>query len=95
MSAPVQPVVHRPGIGNSSVQLSIDRIKQCDPYRDAAFNEFTLSHDAKKVVIFLEQLHERAADLVRSIDNWRNVQPVNPQVQQDVERLRDCTAFRA
>ena len=93
MSAPVQPVVPRPGIGNSSVQLSIDRIKQCDPH-DNTFNEFVLDNDAKKVVIFLEQLHERAADLVRSIDNWRNVQPVNPQVQQDVERLRDCVVFR-
>ena len=34
------------------------------------------------------RLVEKARNLIRSMDNWKNVQPANPQVQQDAEALR-------
>lgn len=81
------------GIGNSSVQLSIDRIKTSKPHHDT-FNPVVLYNDAIKVVRFLEAMHATAANTVASIDNWRNVQPANPQVMQDVELLREFTEFK-
>ena len=81
------------GIGNASVQLSIDRIKTSKPHHDT-FNPEVLYNDAIKVVEFLEAMHATAANTVASIDNWRNVQPANTQVMQDVELLRKFTEFK-
>lgn len=69
---------------NQSVEVSIERIKKCDP-SDPTFNEYVLQADAKKVARFLEALVTTSRHVVQSIDNWKNIQP---QVQQDVELLR-------
>ena len=75
-----------------NVELSICRIEQADA-NDETFNEFVMCNDAAKVVAYLKNLHQRSVDLVKSLDNWKNVNPVNYQVQQDVERLREMLAL--
>jgi hypothetical protein len=45
------------------------------------------SRDAAKA---LESLASVASYVVRSADNWKNVHPVHPQIQQDIELLRDA-----
>ena len=38
----------------------------------------------------LESVAYYANCVVRSVDNWEKVQPVNPQIKQDVELLRQA-----
>ena len=66
---------------------SLKRIRVNEPESDT-FNPYVLWNDAVRAVNYTENLREAAANLVKSIDNWKNVQPVNAQVQQDVELLR-------
>ena len=77
-----------------SVWLSICRIEQTDP-NDDTFNEFVMCNDATKVVAFLKDLHQRSSDLVKSLDNWKNVSPVNFQVSQDIDRLREMLVLNS
>lgn len=47
------------------------------------------NHDvAREAANAIESLVGTASLVVKSADNWRNVQPVNPQIKQDIDLLR-------
>lgn len=70
------------------IAVSLKRVRTNTP-EAITFNECVLSLDAERLAKYAERLNAAASNLVKSIDNWHNVQPVNPQVQQDVELLRE------
>jgi hypothetical protein len=46
-------------------------------------------HDAaREAAVTIETLATAATHVVKSIDNWEKVQPLNPQIKQDVDVLR-------
>jgi len=70
------------------IAVSLKRVRTNTP-ATITFNECVLSLDAERIAKYTESLYEAANNLVRSIDKWKHVQPVNPQVHQDVELLRE------
>jgi hypothetical protein len=45
---------------------------------------------AREAARALEWIAYFAACVVRSVDNWEKVQPVNPRIKQDIELLREA-----